>query len=357
MLRRMRQLVLPALFVLASLPASGAGFAALSMPGSQLGALSADGRVAAGGLVGGASGGFRWREGEGAQALAGAMSVRAISASGRYAAGSSLDASQREVATWWDPAGVAHPVGGFSGADARAGVLSVAYGVTDEPRVVGVAVDAQKASTAFAWSEGDGLSALDSAGTASAAAGISSDGRRVYGWSERADSARRGVVWNLGHLCCAVETGASANELIGANRGATLLLGFVREERDRETPYRWSPDADDARKPFAAPPAPGPMRFNASSDDGSLLAGATGSGAKRVAVVWTPQGGVERLDSFLAARHVAVPEGWTLMAATAVSANGHRLGGFGLKDGRFDSFVIDLPPSVAGAAAHASPAP
>jgi hypothetical protein len=39
-----------------------------------------------------------------------------------------------------------------------------------------------------------------------------------------------------------------------------------------------------------------------------------------------------------------VPRGWTLIATTAVSADGRRLGGFGLKDGRFDSFVIDLPP-------------
>ena len=63
MLRPMRRHVLSVLVLIAATPSFGAGFVALSLPGSQLVALSADGRAAAGGLVGGASGGFHWREG------------------------------------------------------------------------------------------------------------------------------------------------------------------------------------------------------------------------------------------------------------------------------------------------------
>jgi len=353
----MRRHVLTAILSLASLPSFGAGFHALSLPGSQLAALSADGRSAAGGLVGGAGGGFRWREGESAEVLSGAMSVRAISPNGRYVAGSSLDADQHEVATFWDADGVAHPVGGLPGADARAGVLSIAYGVTDQPRVVGTAVNAQRESTAFSWAAGDGLHALVSGAAGSGAVGISSDGRRIFGWSERADTARHGVLWNQGRVCCSVETGASPNELVGANRSVTLLLGFTRDGLDGEVPYRWMPDAAATHVPIAVASAAGPIRFTAGSDDARLLVGAAGSGAQRGAVVWTEHGGVERLDAFLADRGIAVPVDWTLSAATAVSADGHRLAGFGLDRGRFDSFVIDLPWSVADAAARSRSAP
>ncbi|HKE48600.1 MAG TPA: hypothetical protein VKB52_11095 [Rhodanobacteraceae bacterium] len=351
----MRRHVLTAFVLAASMPVSGAGFLPLSLPGSQLSALSADGQSAAGGLVGGASGGFRWHEGEGPRTLSGAMSVRAISASGRYVAGSSLDAGQHEVATWWDAEGRAHALGGLPDADAQAGVLSVAYGITDQPHVVGTAVNAQRESVAFAWTSAEGLRLLASSGTASGASGISSDGRRIYGWSERADATRRGVLWNQGRVCCTVETGAMPNELVGANRGATLLLGLTHEAPDADTPFRWSPDVARTETAIATPSNASTLRFTAGSDDGRVLAGASGSGAHRVAMIWTEGGGVERLDAFVASRGLAIPSGWTLIAATAVSADGSRLGGYGLVDGRFDSFVIDLPRG--DAAAHSPTAP
>lgn len=341
-MRGMQRHALTAVVLLVSTPSFGAAFHALSVPGSQLVALSDDGHTGAGGLIGGTSGGFRWREGEPVQVLPGAMSVRAISASGRYVAGSSLDGALREVATWWDADGVAHPVGGLAAADARGGVLSVAYGVTDQPRMAGTAVDTSRDSTAFLWTRDEGLRALGSGGTSSGASGISSDGRRVFGWSER-DSTRQGVLWQQGRMCCAVD--AAPSEITGANRAASLLLGMTGEGQ----PFRWMPDADASHESIAADDA---ARFVAASDDSRVLAGASGSGAQRVAVVATDARGVERLDAYLAAERIAVPQGWTLMAATAVSADGHRLGGFGLKDGRFDSFVIDLPSSKGDAAAR-----
>ena len=353
----MRRHVLAALVLLVSMPSFGAGFRALSLPGSQLSALSADGRSAAGGLVGGSSGGFVWHDGDASRLLPGAMSVRAMSASGRYVAGSSLDPGQHEVATWWDADGKAHVLGGLPGADAQAGVLSVAYGVTDQPHVVGTAVNAQRESVAFAWTAVEGLRLLASSGTASGAGGISSDGRRIYGWSEQGDATRRGVLWNQGRVCCTVETGAMPNELVGANRDATLLLGLAHEAGDSDEPFRWSPDAAPAQTALAPASASNPLRFTAGSDDGRVLAGASGSGAQRVAMVRTEQDGVLRLDAFASARGVTIPTGWTLIATTAVSADGTRLGGYGLVDGRFDSFVIDLPRSDADAAAHSPTAP
>jgi len=115
----------PLLCLLATSLAAAGEFRALSLPGSQLGALSADGRAAAGGVIGAASGGFRWQEGEAPRLLERAVSVRAMSASGRHVAGSSLDAQLREVATWWDVDGTVHPLGGLA---SRSG--TVATGVS-----------------------------------------------------------------------------------------------------------------------------------------------------------------------------------------------------------------------------------
>ena len=342
-MRDMQRHALSAVVLLASAPCFGAGFHALSVPGSQLAALSADGRVAAGGLVGGPTGGFRWRDGAPPQVLPDAISIRAISQSGQYVAGSSLDASQREVATWWDSDGAAHPIGGLAGADARGGVLSVAYGVTDQPRVAGTATDAARGSTAFLWTRDEGLRALASDGTSSGAAGISSDGRRVFGWTERG-TVRDGVLWLQDRA------DAASGEIVGANRSATVLLGVANDR-----PFRWAPDGAASEAPIAA--AEDATRFVAASDDGRVLAGTRGSGAQRVALVWTQGRGAERLDAFLAAENIGVPSGWTLLAATAVSADGRRLGGFGLLDGRFDSFVIDLPRSRGDTAAHNPSAP
>jgi uncharacterized membrane protein len=335
----MHKPLLPLLLSLFALPAFAGGFEALSLPGSQLAALSADGRSAVGGLIGSVSGGFRWHEGKPIEFLAAAVSVRAISASGRHATGSSLDEQQREVATWWDAAGVAHALGGLTGADASAGVLSVGYGITDEPQVVGTSASGAD-SVAFRWSAAQGMRRLAADGAGSAAIGISDDGHRIYGWSTHEDGPRRGTVWIDGHACCMAGIERGGDELVGANREATILLGIAGDDAHAQTPYRR--DSDTRRMPIETTLA-APLKFGASSDDGNLLVGTAGNGGQRVAVVWTQAGGVERLQDFLAAHAIDVPSGWTsLLAATAVSADGRRIGGFGLRDGRFDSFIADV---------------
>lgn len=332
----------PLLCLLATSLAAAGEFRALSLPGSQLGALSADGRAAAGGVIGAASGGFRWQEGEAPRLLERAVSVRAMSASGRHVAGSSLDAQQREVATWWDVDGTVHPLGGLPGAEASAGLLSAAWGINDEPQVVGVGANGSD-TVAVRWTAASGWQVLQD--TPSAAIGLSDDGRRVYGWSTHADAIRHAALWDDGQPCCAPErlhddTRLRNVELVGANRAATILLGVA----DLRAPaaYRWTPSETAVVRIAPA------VRFTASSGDGRMLAGVAGSGAQRVAMVWTSTRGVERLQDFLAARAITVPAGWSLLAATALSADGRRLGGFGLTDGRFDSFIVDLT-SVADA--------
>jgi len=340
----LRFLLLSAL--LAPAAPAGAAFVGLDLPGSQLNALSRDGRAAAGSLVGAASGGFRWREGRPAELLKGAVSARAISADGRYVAGSALDAGQREVAARWDADGTLRTMGGLAGATADGGVLGIGFGVADSGLVVGAAATADGRNAAFRWRPPAGPALLPAApGSSARAVGVGAD-ETVYGWSEGADAARHAVVWPRGG---GAPLEIAAGEALGASRAGGLLLGVSRGGDGALQAWRWREAAGLAPLAGAARPS---LRISACDDAGTLLAGSAGSGAGRVAVVWTAERGVEPLGDFLAARRIDVPAGWTLMAATAVSADGRRIGGWGQRGGRFDSFVVELP---AGGAAHVPP--
>jgi hypothetical protein len=323
--------------IAAAVPGRAAEFVALGLPGSQLAALSADGCIAAGSISDGEAG-FRWNVGDRVQRLEAAISVRALSASGRYAAGSSLDAERREVASYWDADGRLHRLGGAPGVDAIS-VVSQAFGVTDARQVVG---SVGNAAAAFAWTPAGGLRLLGADGAAAARAeGVSDDGALVYGWSEGADGRRRGVLWSSGAARALPDGDAGdIREIAAASRSARVLLGLAGDPPAGTTAYRWSAD-----RGFVAPPPLEPARFVrllASSEDGRRIVGSAGQGDERRAIVWSDADGTQFLDRWLAARGVAGPPGWRLGAAAAIAADGRRIGGWGLRDGRFDSFVLEL---------------
>lgn len=341
--------LLPIVLLIGSTPSFAAGFRALGLPGSQLAALSDDGRSAAGSLIGSASGGFRWRAGEAPRLLPGAVSARAISPSGRYVVGSSLDGDQREVAAYWDASNTRRLLGGLPGVTFGP-VLSVGYGITDTEEVVGTAFAASRHAVAFHWSRAGGMRLLDRREHAGGALGISGDGRRAYGWTQSPGALRQGAVWRLDR---AIEpetgdVGAGASELTGANRALTILLGQVGARHERPHSYRWQPDRHVVSPGPACGLVPCPVKLLGSSEDGQVAVGTAGSGSESMAIVWTTAGGLQPLRSFLSDRSIDVPVGWTLNAATAVSSDGRHLGGYGLRDGRFDSFVAELParPSI-----------
>lgn len=322
------------------LTVAGAEFNAIDLPGSQLLALSEDGQIAAGSLVGATSGGFRWSAQRGVELLQGAVSVQALSASGHYVAGSALDSDQGEIATYWDAAGGAHMIGGPPGAAVRGGVVSVAFGITDEPRAVGMASIGRERSAAFEWTAGEGLHLLPLPETATSArvAGLSRDGHRLYGWLQH-DGLREGVLWEdrVPRLLRDGD-GDITGEVLGANRNASILLG-IGSGKDNASAYRW--DTVHGAQPLKSAQSAA-LNLFAGSDDGSVLVGSRGAGADREAIVWTPRTSVQTLRSLLVAHGVAIPRNWTLLAATAVSSDGHRIGGWGQCDGHMESFVADV---------------
>ena len=68
------------------------------------------------------------------------------------------------------------------------------------------------------------------------------------------------------------------------------------------------------------------------------------SGGGTIATIWTPALGMERLDSYLSRNGIQVPSGWTLLKATAVSADGMTIAGWGRNaSAGSEGFVVTIP--------------
>lgn len=151
---------------------------------------------------------------------------------------------------------------------------------------------------AFRWTEDTGFKDLGAfqAGWMSIAFGISQDGTTIVGWSGTGNGA--------GDLAC--RWTASGLENLGA------LAGDV-----------WS-------ECFAV------------NADGSVIVGVSRSSSlEHHAVMWTPDHGIIDLQKYLPT--IGVPLGsWQLMYATAVSADGRRIAGWGLHGNQSRGWLVEL---------------
>lgn len=338
----MRRLVLALASIVSPPCATATAFVSLDLPGSQVVAVSRDGCVVAGSLLGASSGGFRWSAARGTQRLQGAIAVQGLSPSGRYVAGAVLDEMQRQVASYWDADGAVHTLAPMPDIE-TIGVISQAHAVTDEPRIVGSARRPSRGSVAFEWTHADGMRALPllHGDGSSRAVGISHDGRRIVGW-EREAGVTRGVMWQDGRAMPldAALGDAVPGEVLGANRSGDVLVGVLNASMlDIGAAYRWHATA--GMQVLPQPPEMS-LRFYASSADGRVLVGGSGHGDRREAWLWLEASGIVSLQALLQTHGIAIPQHWTPMMLTAVSDDGRRLAGWGKHGGVLDSFVIDL---------------
>lgn len=335
---------------IAPIAVAAAGFMPLDLPGSQAAALSADGCVVAGNLLGGDGGGFRWSPAAGAERLPAAVVVHGLSPSGRYVAGAILDDLQRQLASYWDEAGVAHRLGSMPGIESL-GVVSQAQAITDEPRVVGSARRSGGGSVAFEWTARHGMRALPGSDTAAStrAVGLRDRDRRVIGWVQ-GDGTASALTWRDGvaePLRSTLDGAGVAAELTGASVQAHTVFGLITQGgSSAAAAFRWR----DGRtlEPLVTPPEP-TARFHAASADGRVLVGGSERGGRREPWWWTAEDGFVALPDLLVRHGIGLPDGWELLALTAVSDDGTRLAGWGRHAGRLDSFVVDL-----GGAGHAA---
>lgn len=335
-----------ALILVCVSPCGGtAEFRALGVPGSQLAALSHDGCVAAGAVPGGAGAGFRWTRTSGAERLPDAIAIQGLSASGDYVAGSVLDDMHRQVAGYWDASGIVHRLASMPDIE-TIGVVSQAYAVSDEPRVVGSARRPGRGSVAFEWSTETGMRPLPGTIDTSMARAlaVSGNGRSIVGWQQTGNRIQV-VHWRASGAGSAYEAdpGPVMIAVSGTSRDTRVVLGPLNgpDAGPASVVYRWN--VAQARLVLTPRPAMPPVQLTAASDDGRLLAGGSGHGDKRVPWLWFESGGFITLADYLAAKNVELPTGWRPLVVTAVSGDGSRIGGWGKRHGdALDSFIVDL---------------
>jgi uncharacterized membrane protein len=192
-------------------------------------------------------------------------------------------------------------------------------------------------------------------GSSSYATGVSSDGAIAVGRSVTPSGQSQAVMWSgtdapvgLGFL---PSTGASDSQAYAVSAdGLTIVgsslrgIGTINGSPYAQTEaFRWTAGTGMV----GLGDLPGGTLLSealAVSGDGSVIVGfgQDDSAPFQHAVIWTDSNGPERLLDVLVARGAAGLEGWQLLTATGVSADGRWVIGAGLKDGKTSAFLADL---------------
>jgi hypothetical protein len=369
-------------FTLLAGQANAASFTDLGVAGGQMTSLSHNGRIAAG--IAGESG-WRWAKDRGPSVLAGFVDVEGMHAWAQPVTGSWTNGDGLDVAalayTNSDLLGGPVEIGGMPGATGLDGTLSVGYGVSDTKVTVGLAYDDGGNAIAFRWDATSGISRLNvpRPDNYARANGISADGSVIWGWNDQDDGFRSAVVWHDGAPTDLLDAqGEPVGEADGGSRDGSVIVGSGLATPDGSSAWRWTaatgvqplgvPSLAPGRAMVAVPASIGRAAFVAGhperasarvgdapqgfppasyafgvSDDGNVIVGRSGAFPMFFATIWTPATGMVRLDDYASARGVTIPAGWSLATATAVSADGLTIGGWGIDpNSALGSFVIDL---------------
>lgn len=361
-------------------PAAAGTFYDVGVPGGQLTSLSHNGRIAAG-IAGDSA--WRWNKDRGAALLTGFVSSNGMSSWAQPVAGAWVDGNGDSVAALAysnsDLLGGPVEIGGYPGTGGGFdGNVSEAYDVSDNGIAVGLAYDETNNAIAFRWTAEEGMTRLpvNRPSTYSRANGISTNGAVIYGWNDQDTGARTGVIWQNGQpLDLTDAMGNPIGEALASNANGSVVVGSEYSTDAGFEAWRWT--AATGVQPIgliAAAPARAKARIGAAatqvparseradmrlatepdgffpaaayafavSDSGRVIVGASGVFPTRHAFVWTPDQGMQLLSDYAAAHGVAIPDGWDLNTADAVSGDGKVIAGWGIGPSGIGSFVIDL---------------
>jgi uncharacterized membrane protein len=376
----------------ASTTATAGSFTSLDdAPDGFLTALSRNGRIASGVYTssGQYAGSFVWRQGAGVGDV-GFGAAMGMNSWAQPIAGADVDGAGNTVAALaysdLDDAGPAL-IGPYPGSHPVDGFYSQAYGISDDGVVVGLAYDPSANPIAFRWTAQGGMTrlAVERPTTFSRANGISADGTLIFGWNDQLDGYRRGVIWidgkptephNFGPYGDLF--GSPPGEALAANADGSVVVGQgYWDDLLQSEAWRWThaTDAQPIGILFPPPPPPRTQRALARlqplrgpfadsrydprgfffppssyalgvSADGNTIVGNTSDGYTTAAFVWTAADGMVLLSDYASANQIAVPDGFYLLSANAITPDGLTIGGIGIDPtGSFvESWIIDLHP-------------
>ncbi len=356
-------------------------------------AMSRDGHIVAGSYVGGGvfAGAWMWRQGAGYQDLP-MVDALGMNSWGQPIVGDVVDAAtsaQVAGAYYSDSGTTPYVIGPYPGSVPQDSYWSSAYGASDNGVVVGLAQNTDGNAIAFRWTQGEGMVRMpvDRPDTYSRANGISGSGGVIYGWNDREDGFRTGVIWVNGAPIYPTNPGqygdsfgSPPGEALGSNYDGSVVVGqgYFDDNLYSEA-WRWTlaggaqpigvimrdgdgggvgPGFRSATVPqYTAPTGifanaripPQPSGFFCSfqsfaiavSEDGNTVVGNSGignGGGIVDAFIWTPSTGMVFLAEYVEALGVTIPDGFTLYSANAISADGLTIAGQGIDP--TGSFVV-----------------
>jgi probable HAF family extracellular repeat protein len=263
--------------------------------------VSVGGAVVVGHVFSGGYRAFRWTP-DGGPVILGDGTAAAVSADGSIVVGRADLGPGLQAFRWAQNEGMV-PLGGLGGPLPPGGsIISEALQVSaDGSFIVGFGYSAS-GQEAFRWTQGGGMVGLgDLPGGAffSQAGNVSADGSVVIGWAE-SDAGREAFRW----------TGSDGMRGLGDLKGggySSLATGI--------------------------------------SADGSVIVGRATGPSSNEAFVWTASTGMVSLQESLVAGGADGLEGWRLLSARGVSADGRMIAGLGINPkGIREPWIATIPP-------------
>ena len=287
---------------------------------------------------------FRWTLAGGLQGLGNlpgggtSSSARAISADGTTIVGDSASGNGNE-AFRWTQAGGFEPLGDLPGN----AFFSIANGVNADGSVVVGHSESTLSGTlsaeGFRWTAATGIKPLgDLAGSNffSVATAVSADGLRIAGYgtdpaSGPASSEAARWIWpaapvGIGDLA----GGGFGSNAFGISADGNVIVG-LSAATGGVLAFRWSDPAAGGAGLQSIGDVPGGSvysRANSVSADGNVIVGQSLGPSGMEAFVWTAATGCASLKGLLTSLGLDLT-GWTLEVATAVSADGRTIVGYG----------------------------
>ncbi len=222
---------------------------------------------------------------------------------------------------------------------------TAATGVSGDGSVVAgsLLVNQSLVSQVFRWSQAGGIQGLGYARpthSISWGGGVSRDGRTIVGGSGGVGNSE-GFAWrqSTGMIPLPSLSGSTSSTAIAVNFDGSIIVGQSGPDLDA---VLWR---DGQISSLGRAPGLDSGPALAVSDDGAVVVGQGGfAGGGTIATIWTPTVGMERLDSYLARNGIQVPSGWTLLKASAVSADGLTIAGEERSSaGVHQGFVVTIP--------------
>ncbi|MEL7473223.1 MAG: hypothetical protein AAGK04_07895 [Planctomycetota bacterium] len=294
---------------------------------------------------------FRWTSVSGIDGLGdlagGAAFSRAsgVDGSGDVVVGWSEGANGLEAFRWTSDAGM-QGLGDLAGGAFE----SVAQDINVDGDVIVGWSRSSQGREAFRWTSAgglEGLGALPSGGFYSAAFGVSADGQRVVGQSQSqpgpAFEAFRGTTFGGLEGLGDFDGGDFESLAFDTNADGSVVVGYGESDQGFVA-FRWT--AEDGLVSLGDLPG-GDFESTAKgvNADGSVIVGHGEAPEGRRAIIWTETLGFRDLANVLSNEFALNLDGWTLTEATAISANGLAIVGYGLNpEGDTEAWIATIPP-------------